>query len=91
MWYNGWFFTTGGGKDRNAVYGIGLTDDVGCKRVGTSGVSKLVAASTAYNDVCLGTIASRPSSISNSSEKVEKEMTKMHWFITVVNEIPPKA
>lgn len=66
------FFQLAEGVTANANKGIELTKYDGSKKVRTNSVGKLLAASTACVDGHLCTIASWPSSISNSSGKLEK-------------------
>ncbi len=64
------------GMTANAVYCIAPINDADGTRVGTNGVGKLLAVPIASDEVHMGKIAPKTSSISNSSEKLEKPSKK---------------
>ncbi len=83
------------GRTANAVDGIGPNNHAVFTRVRANGVGKLAGAVATFDKVCMGTIASRQSNTSNSSEKWRKQerekMATTCQLITIVNAISPKA
>ncbi len=77
----------------NAGDGIGPIKDAAGARDGANGFGKLVGVAVAHNKVHTLTIALKPSSVSNTSEKwrnQERKRTRTHQLITIVDVIHQK-